>query len=90
MEIVKSVLYVLCIVTSVGCTVLLVRQYRTARTRMLLWSAACFIFLSISNVLLFVDLVLLPTTIDLRLVRHSATLVALGCLLYGFIWDSDT
>jgi hypothetical protein len=89
MALVQPALYILCILTSVGCAVLLVRQYRAARTRLLLWSALCFVGLSVANVLLFVDLVVLPTTIDLRPYRHLATLAALGCLVYGFIRDGD-
>ncbi|MNC94025.1 hypothetical protein D3C83_107830 [compost metagenome] len=45
--------------------------------------------LSISNVLLFFDLVVFPTSVDLRLWRLAAALVGLLFLLYGFIWESE-
>jgi hypothetical protein len=88
MAAVKPVLYLLSILTCLGCTVLLVRQYRRARARLLMWSALCFIGLSVANILLYVDLVLTPD-LDLRIFRHSTTLASLACLLYGFIRDSD-
>ena len=44
--------------------------------------------LSISNILLFVDMVVFPT-IDLRPARLIAALVGLLFLLYGFIWEAE-
>ena len=57
--------------------------------RLLFWSALCFIGLSFSNVLLFFDLVLFPTQVDLRIYRLSAALAGLAFLLYGFISEHD-
>jgi hypothetical protein len=76
-------------VTSAGCGWLLVRSYRRTRTALLLWTAVCFVLLAISNLLVVVDLVLLPDDIDLRVVRYATSLVAVGTLLYGFIWELD-
>jgi hypothetical protein len=84
----KVVLYLLAILTSVGCTVLLLREYLVSRVRLLLWSSLCFVGLAINNVLLYVDLVVLPER-DLRVVRLAASLVAMLFLLYGFIWETD-
>ena len=84
----KIILYLLAIVTSLACTVLLFRAYAQRGLRLLLWSSLCFVGLSISNVLLFLDLVIFPT-IELRPVRLIAALVGLLFLLYGFIWESD-
>ena len=84
----RIILYLLAIVTSLACTVLLFRAYAQRGLRLLLWSSLCFVGLSISNVLLFLDLVIFPT-IELRPVRLIAALVGLLFLLYGFIWDSD-
>jgi hypothetical protein len=36
-----------------------------------------------------VDLVVLPTSIDLSLLRAVLGLAAVGTLLYGFIWELD-
>jgi hypothetical protein len=57
--------------------------------RLLLWSALCFVFLSVNNMVLFIDSVLLPTQVDLRLVRLAAALAGVGCLLYAFVWEAE-
>jgi hypothetical protein len=67
---------------------LLFRGYARTGLRLLLWSALCFIFLTVNNVLLFVDNVVLPE-IDLRPYRLLTSLVGIGCLLYAFIWEAE-
>ena len=80
--------YVLCSLTSLACAVLLLRSYMGQRqVRLLLWSALCFLGLTISNVLLFVDLVVLPE-VDLSTLRSLVTLISLVVLIYGLIWDA--
>jgi hypothetical protein len=74
--------------TSVACTVFLLRAYAANGVRLLLWSGLCFVFLSLNNILLFLDLVVLPD-IDLRPYRLIAALVGLLFLLYGFIWEAE-
>ena len=83
-----AAVYLLCLVTSAVCAGLLVRSWHRNRSRLLLWSAICFIFLALNNLLVVADIVVLPE-VDLRLYRDIATLMALGFLLYGFIWDVD-
>ncbi len=89
METFKAILFVIALLTSLACTILLYRAYLASRVRMLLWSALCFVGLTVNNALLVVDLVLLPDSIDLRLFRHSAALIGLLFLLYGFIRESE-
>ncbi|NOJ83644.1 DUF5985 family protein [Myxococcus xanthus] len=81
--------YILCALTSVACAVLLLRAYKRTGMRLLLWSGLCFVGMAASNVLLFVDLVLLPVTIDLYMPRVIATLSSASVLLYGLIWDAS-
>ena len=83
------VLYALCVLTCVACTALLYRGYLRSRAPLLFWSALCFVGLSLSNVLLFFDVVLFPTEIDLRVYRLSTALLGLAFLLYGFISESE-
>ncbi|MBA2772278.1 MAG: hypothetical protein H0U34_09775 [Sphingomonas sp.] len=64
------------------------RSYRRTGARLLLWSGLCFFFLAANNLVLVVDLVLLPGN-DLRLGRLLFTLAALGTLLFGFVWDLE-
>jgi hypothetical protein len=71
---------------SLLCAGLLMRAYMRSRTKLLFWCAIGFGGLAIENVVLFIDLVVLPTT-DLSLVRHGAALAGLMCMLYGLIWD---
>jgi hypothetical protein len=52
--------YLLSSLTSLTCTVLLLRGYLRSRVRLLLWSSLCFLGLTFSNVLLFIDLVVVP------------------------------
>ena len=89
METFKFVLYLLAALTSIACMVLLFRGYARTGTRLLLWSALCFVGLTVNNALLFVDLVLLPDAIDLRLYRHLAALGGMLFLIYGFIRESE-
>ena len=55
-----GVSYGLCFVTACACAVLLTRAYRTTRSRLLYWSAMCFWGLSLTNALVFIDLVDCP------------------------------
>ena len=79
--------YILCAITSLTCSVLLLRGYSNSRVRLLFWSGLCFVGLAINNILLFVDLVLVPN-IDLSLIRNIPNLVGIILLLFGLIWES--
>jgi len=83
-----TTVYALCFFTSVVCGWLLVRSFLRSRTRLLLWSAACFVLLAVNNLLVLVDLVFLPT-IDLTPLRLAASFAAVSTLLFGFIWEVD-
>ncbi len=83
-----ELVYVLCALTSVLCAGLLLRSYASNRSKLLLWSTLCFVGLAINNILLFVDIVLTPPEIDLRLFRSGSALVALALLTIGLIWES--
>lgn len=83
------VLFLLAVLTCVACTALLFRGYASSGSRLVLWTALCFVFLSINNLLLFFDLAVWITEVDLRLFRHVSALAGLACLLYGFIWESE-
>ena len=83
-----AAVYLLCALTSIVCATLLIRAYRANRARLLFWSSLCFIGLALNNVLLFVDLVLVPQ-VDLRTVRDLTALAALAVMLFGLIWDQE-
>lgn len=89
MDILNLVLYVMAVLTSVACMVLLFRGYAQTGVRLLLWSALCFVGLSVNNILLFFDVIVFPTELDLRPFRLIAALGGMLFLLYGFIWESE-
>ena len=88
MNVFRVTLYALAVMSSLACAVLLFRGYARRRVRLLMWSAICFVGLTINNVALFVDLVIFPDT-DLRLARLAPALIGMGFLLYGFICDAE-
>ena len=79
--------YILCSATSVAVAVALFRSYRRTSVRFLLWSALCFVGLSLSNFVLVLDMVIFPTSCDLSIPRTLLALLGVATLLYGFIWD---
>jgi len=81
-------IYLLCAVTSVACTALLLRGYLRTRARILLWSSLCFIGLTLNNLLLFVDLVLIPTGVELSVERAAVALAGLLPLVAGLVWEA--
>jgi hypothetical protein len=83
-----EIVYALCMVTSIACAALLLRAYRRGRSRLLLWSCACFVGLALNNALLFADLVIVPQ-VDLSLWRALSGLLGILVLLYGLVWESD-
>jgi Family of unknown function (DUF5985) len=80
--------YLLCLLASAACAGLLVRSYLRNRTRLLLWSAACFVLLALNNLFVVADMLLFPT-LDMTLWRSLSSLAAVGMLLYGFISELD-
>jgi hypothetical protein len=57
---VEGVIYLLSAATALACALLLLRGYRRSRTRLLLWCGLCFLALFAENVMLFIDLEVLP------------------------------
>jgi hypothetical protein len=80
--------YGLCALTSIVCAWLLFRGYLRRRTKLLFWSAICFIGLAINNVLLLVDLYVVPDR-DLFVLRTTFALAAVCVMLYGLVWDES-
>lgn len=83
-----ATIYVLCALTAALCTYLLLKTYARTRYRLLLWSGLCFAGMTLNNVLLFTDKIILPVTTDLSLLRATAALLSVSILLYGLIWES--
>jgi hydrogenase/urease accessory protein HupE len=82
-----SAVYVLCALTSLACAVLLLRGYRRRGLRLLLWSGLGFVGFALGNVMLVIDVVMLPAQ-DLAIYRSLPVLAGLVVLLYGLVWDA--
>jgi hypothetical protein len=79
---VAFVIYILCAATSLACAILLFRGYRRSAARLLLWSALCFTGFFINNIVLIVDLGILPEQ-DLSVLRSLPLIAGISCLVYG-------
>jgi hypothetical protein len=79
--------YLLCAITSLVCTVLLFRSMGKGGTDLIMWSALCFLALTGANILLFVDLVMVPN-FDLSLWRTAIVFSGGSLLLFGLIRSS--
>ena len=79
--------YVLCALTSGACAVLLYRGYRQSHARLLFWSTICFAGLGANNLLLIVDVRIVPAT-DLSAWRLVPALIGAGSLIYGLVWET--
>ena len=80
-----AAVYILCFLTSGACAWLLGRSYLRSRTPLLLWSSVSFVFLSLNNLLLVLDLVIWRQ-VDLAVPRVLLALAASCALLFGFIY----
>lgn len=81
-----SLVYILGALVMLSCGMLLFRGYLRGKQRLLLWSSLCFFGLSISNALIFIDLVMLPHH-DLYTARLITAALSTLLLLYGLIWE---
>lgn len=84
-----TAVYLLCLLASVMCAALLIRASIKTRASLLFWSAACFSLFAVNNLLVVIDLLVLPTQVDLSLYRQLSNLAAVSTLLYGFIQQVD-
>lgn len=84
-----SIVYILCTLTSATCALLLARAYARSRERLLFWSFLCFLGLCANNALLFVDVVLLPSQIDLSVWRLVPALMGIAALCYGLVMEAE-
>jgi hypothetical protein len=81
-----ALIYGLCLAASAGCAGLLGRAYLRTGTRLLLWTAISFCFFALNNLVLVVDMLLLPD-LDLWAWRQASAGAGLAVLLFGFVWE---
>lgn len=83
-----GVIYGLCALTALLCAWLLLKAYWRSRYKLLLWSGLCFAMLTVNNIVLILDKIVLPSS-DLVLWRLVTALLAIMILLYGLIWNAE-
>lgn len=81
-----AAVYILSALVSLTCAVLLLRSYATSRTGLLLWAGLCFLGLTLNNVMLFVDKVVI-TDEDLSTWRALPALAGMLILALGLVWE---
>lgn len=84
---IAPLVYMLCLATSLLCTILLLRTYFRGRNTLLLWTGLCFFGLSINNAFLVMDLWLYPD-VNLTMFRAASGLIGLLVLVYGLIREA--
>jgi Family of unknown function (DUF5985) len=84
---VAQAIYILCAITSILCAALLLRGWSATRTRLLFWASLCFVFFAINNVILCIDLVLIPASspVNLFWYRNAAAMLGVLLLVFGLI-----
>ena len=82
-----SLVYALCALASLMCSVLLLRSYSQTKVKLLLWSSLCFLGLALNNGLLVVDHLLIPSA-DLLTWRKVPAVVGVSLLVYGLVTDT--
>ena len=85
---IAGAVYLLGAATSLLCAVLLLRAFVTSRSRLLLWSGVCFGWFTLNNILLFVDLEVVPAY-DLSLARSGSAFVGVLILLAALVWEES-
>lgn len=83
-----ELIYGLCTILSLAIAVMLWRQHRRGPSRMIYWTALCFTGLALSNLVLVVDKLVFPD-LDLRVLRHSISLLSIGLLLFGLVYEDE-
>ena len=81
-----AIIYTLCTLTSMLCAVLLLRSYSRSKYRLLYWAGLCFVGLTLNNMLLVADK-LIVSNFDLFPLRVTVGFLALCFFMYGLIFD---
>jgi hypothetical protein len=81
-----AAVYFLCALTSLICTILLIRSYLKNHVKLIFWSAICFCGQLLSNCILFFDLILFPQ-VDFSIARLIPAFIGALLLTYSLIWD---
>lgn len=78
----------LCALTALLCAILSLRAYLQSKYKLLLWSGFCFAGLTLSNLVMVVDVYILPD-LNLGIARLIIGLSAMLILIYGLIFNEQ-
>lgn len=81
-----GVVYILCAITSLVCSILLFRGYSRNRFRLLFWSGIGFAGFTLNNVILFLDQEVIHG-IDLSIYRTAPGAIGMMIMVYGLIME---
>lgn len=81
-----AALYIITILVTLSCAVLLLRAYARVRRGLLLWSGLCFVGLTVDSVLVLADMLLFPS-LDLYTWRLASVALSVSLLVFGMIWE---
>jgi hypothetical protein len=79
-----ATVYLLSALISLVSAVLLLRSFSRTRSSLLFWAGLCFVGLTLNNLMLFVDKVLI-TDVDLSTWRALPALAGMLVLVYGLV-----
>lgn len=82
-----KIVYAMCAITCATCTFLLLRGYMRSKMNLLLWSTLCFTCLTLTNIFVYIDLILIEE-INFLTVRNILTFLGLSILIYGMIEET--
>jgi hypothetical protein len=82
-----GLVYILCAATSCLCAGMLLRGYARSGVRLLFWSGLCFIGLTLDNLVLYLDIIVIPH-IDISAFRRVPGFLGLVLLIFGLVWES--
>ena len=81
-----AIVYSLSAATALACAMLLYQGYRRSKARLLVWSSAFFLLITLENVLLLLDRLTGPA-IDLSALRMGVALAGVSILIIGMILE---
>lgn len=82
-----AIVYILCALTSLLCAVLLGRAYLSTKAKLLFWCCLGFIGFAFNNILLFIDIVLLPEVTWIIYFRSLPAVLGMIVMIYGLIME---
>lgn len=85
----EKLVYLFCAITYIGCAVLLLKSYFRSRTKLVFWGCIFFICYALNNIVLYIDLALLPPAFDLSPYRDALILIGLTAMIFGLIKEGD-